>query len=306
MLIRQEVITAKVEGTYGVDATPAATDAIKVENLNWSHESPSMINRNALKATLGTDQQVYGGTLGRISFDVELKGSGTAGTAPEWGVLMKGCACSETIVAVTSVTYAPRSTSIDSITIYYYQDGTLRKFLGARGEVSINAVARDKAMLHFEFVGHMAAPADVALVSGTFDTTVPPAILSGGFDIGGYSAVIRALTLNSGNILATPDDFNASDGFGEVRVVGRDVNGTFDPEAVLVATEPFESDWRAGTTFALTTGVIGSAGNQYQIAAPVVAYRNLGPSDRAGVRTYDIGFGAAESSGDDEWSLALT
>ncbi|MCK7495178.1 MAG: hypothetical protein MZW92_31855 [Comamonadaceae bacterium] len=43
----------------------------------------------------------------QLTFDVEIKGSGAAGTAPELGVLLKGCGFGETVVAVTSVTYAP-------------------------------------------------------------------------------------------------------------------------------------------------------------------------------------------------------
>ena len=42
-----------------------------------------------------------------VTFEVEMAGSGTAGTAPAFGPLLKACGNSETIVTDTSVTYAP-------------------------------------------------------------------------------------------------------------------------------------------------------------------------------------------------------
>jgi hypothetical protein len=40
---------------------------------------------------------------------------------------------SETIVAVTSVTYAPASNSTDSLTMYFELDGQRHALIGARG-----------------------------------------------------------------------------------------------------------------------------------------------------------------------------
>jgi len=107
-LVRKRVITAKVESTYNTDPTPAATDAILVEDLNWSLEGLRMIERPAIRSSLGELQQVYGGSLMSVTFNAEVKNSGSAGTPPELGVLYLGCAMSETIVASTSVTYATR------------------------------------------------------------------------------------------------------------------------------------------------------------------------------------------------------
>ena len=72
-----------------------------------------------------------------------------------------------------------------------------------------------------------------------------------------YGQIISALAFDMSNQLAMPPSVNGTDGIGEIRIVGRDVNGSLDPEAVLKATEDFEADFTAGNALALTTGVVG-------------------------------------------------
>lgn len=310
MLIKREVLLAKIESTYNTDPTPvASTDAMLVENPSWSNEGLRMSERPAVRPSLAPLQHVFGDMLRTVSFDVELKGSGTAGTAPELGVLLRGCALSETIVASTSVTYAPVSdtSTHESLTLYYYQDGTLIKITGARGNVSFSCEAGLPAKASFTFTGHTSTPTDVSLPSPTFDSTTPPPFKGATFTIDSYAAVIAAFTFDMSNQVVMPADVSGADGFGEIRIAGRDVAGTIDPEHVLVATEAFEANMRAGTNMALATGVIGgTAGNKYAISMPAVYYRDLSPADRESIRTLDAPFGAAESTTDDEVSIAFT
>lgn len=308
MLTRRELILLKVESTYNTDPTPTpAADAILVGNPSWSHEGATMISRNLIKTTLATDKQLYGGSLMAISFDVEVKGSGSAGTAPDLGQALRACGMGETIVASTSVTYAPVSTSIESATIYYYQDGQRKILTGARGNVSFNMSARGILVASFTFTGHIGTRADVPLASGTFDATEPVPIKGLSFTSFGYAAKISTFEFSLNNTLTLGADISASDGYGEIRIGGRDVAGSIDPEDELVATEDFIADWSGGNTGALDTGAIGAtAGNITRIQMPAIAYREISSADRDQVRTLQIGFGAGESSSDDEVSIAFT
>lgn len=308
MLVNREVITAKVETTYNTDAVPTgADDAVLVESPSWSNEGAKMIERANVKATLGKDQSIFAGSLKSVSFEMEIKGSGTAGSVPEMAALLRGCGLGETIVASTSVTYAPVSTGHESITIYYYSDGLLHKLTGCRGNASINLEAGGAGKVSFSFTGHNAGVTDTALVSPTYDTTVPAPVINTPFSIGGYSSVINSLSADLANGLSTPTDISSSDGFGEVIITSRDVAGSFDPEQVLKATKDYINEWEAGTLMALSCGVVGSAaGNRYQVTMPAVYYREVGPGDRDGLRTFEVSYGAAESSGDDELSLIFT
>jgi hypothetical protein len=127
------------------------------------------------------------------------------------------------------------------------------------------------------------------------------------FTIGGFSAVINALSFDMSNTVAQVPDMGASDGYGQIRITKRDVNGSYDPEADLIAADNPEADLRTGAILALTTGVVGGTlGNRYQLDMPQVSYRDYSPGDREGVRTYEIPFGASEVSADDEVVLVFT
>ncbi len=308
MLVNREVILAKVESTYNTDAAPATSaDEVLVENLNWAPEGARMNERAPVRSSIGKLKQLYGGALVTFTFDTEIKGSGAAGTAPEIGPLFEGCAMGETVSAGVSVAYSPVSTSMDSLTMWYYQDGTLIKMTGGRGNYTANLEAGVQGKISWTFTGHLTTYTDVSMASPSYLSTVPVPCISVPFAIGGYSAVISALTFDMSNQIATPPDISASDGYSEVRIIGRDVQGSFDPEGVLVATNDYHADWVGGVEKALTTGAIGSAaGNIYQVDMPVVAYRNMSPADRDGVRTYEMPFGATESSGDDEITFLFT
>jgi len=307
MLINREVILAKIESTYNTDSSPGAGDGILIEAPSWTHENASMVERAVVKGTLGKHQSIYAGNMKGVSFDVEIKGSGAAGTAPEVGPLLRACSLGETIVGSTSVTYATVSDSQESITLYYYSDGLLHKITGAMGNASFDMSSNGIGKINFTFLGHDAGHSDASLVSGSYDATVPPPIINVPFSIGGYSAAIAALSMDLGNSVTAPPDMSSSDGFGDVIINARDVSGSFDPAQVLIAQKDFIGEWKAGTTGSLTTGVIGSsAGNRYALTCPAAYYREVSPGDREGLRTYEIGFAAAEVSGDDEFSLVFT
>lgn len=308
LLVKKNVVLAKTETTYNTDASPtAASDAVKVENLSHGPANQKMVEQASVKNTLGKEKQLYGGALWQVSFDVLLKGSGTIDVAPEYGPCLRACGLGETIVATTSVTYAPVSTGFESVTLYIYEDGKLYKVTGCVGNVTFAGEAGSAGKLSFTFTGHKAGISDTALAAPALDATEAPVIKSAGFSVDSYSAVIAALNFDLGNQVSTPADISASDGFGKVQIVDRDINGSINPEDVLLATRDFISDWESGKEMALSTGVIGTtAGNRFKISMPAVSYRDASLGDRDGIRTMELPFGAHEVSGDDAISIVFT
>ena len=308
-LTRRNVLLAKDESTYNTDPTPsAANDAVLVENLAWGPVNQRMIAREHGRTSLAPVQQIYGGTLWQITFDIRLKGSGTAGTAPEFGPLLKACGMSETIVASTSVTYEPASSSIGSCTIYVYEDGKLYPVTGCRGTFTFEAAAGDAAKLSFTMTGHLGTHSDAALPAPTLDATDPVAFLGASTSILGYSSpVFEMLSFDMQNNVIMPSSANATDGYGEILIEKRNVVGSINPEDVAKATKDWIGEWKAGTSGPLQTGVIGStAGNRWQVSFPDAYYIDVLPGDREGIRTVDLNFKANEPSGDDEVSIVLT
>lgn len=308
LLKRRQLLTAKIESTYNTDPTPVPADnAILVEELTWSNEGLKMIERPAVRPSLGALQQIYGGRLVALAFGVEVKGSGTNDVPPEIGVLLRACGLGETIAGATSVTYEPVSTALESITCYVYEDGKQIKVTGVRGNVAFTLEAGNKVMANFTLTGHVAAQTDVALPAPTFDSTVPVAYIGGAFVIDGFSGVISALSFDLSNNLAMPASVNGTDGFDEISIVSRDINGSIDPLDELVATEDYIGNFTSGKLMALATGAIGAdAGNIINITMPAVYYREAAPSDRDGIAALAMPFGATESTTDDEVSIVFT
>lgn len=308
MLVHREVLLAKVETTYNTDSVPVeATDSVLIENVSMKPANVRMIERPAVRASLAPLKQIYAGRLVELTFDVELKGSGTAGTAPELGALFRGCGLGEAIDPGVSVTYEPVSTDFESLTFYYFQDGIRTIITGAVGNMNAVCKAGETGKFNFTFTGHILVPTDTAMASPTYDSTVPVGILGVSFTVGGYAAKIDSFNFDLSNEVSTPPSISASDGYGEIRLARRDVNGTLDPESELVATKDYLNEWVTGVDAAIASGTIGAtAGNIVNISMPAVHFREVADGDRENIRTQDISFGASESAGDDEISIVFT
>lgn len=310
--IREQALYAKLESTFGTFNTPVSTDALQVMNLKPNPaENLRWITREVIRASLGEDQGLYGGALMGFDFDVELKGSGTAGTAPRFGPLLQACGLQETIVGGTSVTYRPFSTiaSHKGVSIGYKAGGVYRTAKGCRGNVSMTLAAGMPGKLSFKMVGHINTEADAAAPAlSSLEATRPPPFLSAGFTIGAFSCPIAELSLDLGNTVAISPDPNSSDGYGEVRVTARKLAGKVNPEAKLIATKDYVGIFRTNTTQTINTGTIGgTAGNRWALQIGTAYFMNVPFGDRDALLTHEIEFGAAEtSSGDDEFTLTLT
>lgn len=307
MLIKREVICLKIEAVKGQEQVPdASNDAILVSNIGFSNEGVRMVDRDNIKATLSKDQPIYAGSLKKITFDAEIKGSGTAGTPPEIGQALRACGFAERIVANTSVSYLPGSVDLDACTIYYYQDGSLRKMIGAQGTGSISAEAGSIGKVSFEFTGHDAGYADEAMVTPSYDSTVPVPLIGAQFKLGAFNAIVNALSIEFGNTLVMPGDISSADGYGPIFISDRAPTGSIDPLADLPSVKNFEQEWKDGLVTVLDTGVIGkTAGNKYQVKANV-AYTEIAQGDRDGIRSHDLSFNCVGVNGDDEIEMIFT
>lgn len=308
-----DVILVKTEVSYNTDPTPTAgSNAVLVQNLGFQTEGLRMNERPAVRANIGQLQNIFGGQLARVTFEVEVKGSGTAGTAPEVGPLLEACGMGETVVASTSVTYKPISSSHDSVTIYWYEGGRkLHKLTGARGTMSVRCEAGGLAVLVFEFVGHYTDPTDQSQPAPTYNSTTPKAALNMAISLGGVTAAIaRSWEVSLNNTIVMPPSLAAADGYGEVQISQRDVAGSLVIDAELDSVIDVDDQLSAGTGITFQSGTLGStAGNRFALnsSSNGLYFRDKGFGDADGIRIRTMTFGIKESaSGNDEISLVFT
>jgi hypothetical protein len=304
---RNRVLLAKEESIYNTDSTPVvATNAIEASNVKLNI-TPELLTRDNVRSNISPVAPVIGKRMYDLTFTVELKGSGTKGTASRIGDLFEACAFAETASAGSSVIYLPTSTGKKSCTIYLYDNDTssavLHKLTGCIGDITaIRAPAGQYASIDFAFKGNYVADADVALPSApTYESTVPPVVESSTYTFGGVATlIVQELTLSMGNVIGERDDINSPNGVKAFEITAREPKGTMNPEAVSVATMPITANMVASTQNALSV-VIGSvAGNKCTITAPKCVIESVSDGEREGFLTRDVPFRLGQNAGNDE------
>jgi len=306
-----DVLLFRTESVYGTDPTPAAaTHAILVRDVQLRSEGLRMNDRAAVRGSTGQLQKVYGGQLKRITFECEVKGSGTAGTAPEIGPLLKACAMDETVVASTSVTYQPVSTGHESGTIYWFEGGRKRHILrGCRGTWVFVADAGGIPLLRFEFVGHYDETTDQSQPSPTYNSQVPRAVIGTAIAFNAVSVIARAWQFSLNNVIAMPPSVAAADGYGDVIITSRDVTGEIVIESELDSVIDVDGLLSAGTRFAFDSGIVGATGgNRVRLTTPSGSTycTDTEPQEADGLRLRRIPIAVDDSTSDQEVSLIFT
>ena len=306
LLLHKTQLAAKVEAAEGTAENPGAGDALLVINPSFSPQV-QMHERKIVTSDLSPYKSLSGRRSASLSFEVELKGEGSAGVAPEWGELMRACGFDEDIVASTSVTYTPASSGVPSITLSLYMDGLLTKLWGARGSVKLSLSAGEPGRLNFQFTAADFSVTDAAMLSGvSYDATEPESFLAANFSIDSYSAVVERVDFDIANTLQLRSDVNKQSGYVSTLLTGRRPVGSLDPELPLVADYDVFTKWRDGNEGALSLTLGATAGNIATITAPKCRYTKLGLAERGRARTRGADFELNRNNGDDELSIELT
>ena len=309
---RSKFLIAKIETTYGTDPTPVAgTNAIQVTSLeltpiesdNVQPASYQGFIGNSTRGTLVANKRVS------VTFDVELGGSGAAGTAPAFGPLLQAAGMSEVIVSSTSVTYAGVSSSFSSATLYCFYDGTRHKITGARGTVTFNMTAGQFPTASFQFIGIYNVP-DGTAVSGTFtvanqaaalevnDTNVTTCTFHGV-----SSARLESIDLAMNNELLYKETASNQ----EVHITDRKPGGTAVIEAPVIGTTDYFAKAAASATAATTIVLGATSGNIVTLGIPQTDITGISYGDTNGIIALSMPYLALPTTaGNNAVSLAFT
>lgn len=310
-LTRKKFLLAKIESTYGTDPSPVAgTNAIQVTNLevtpiesdNVQAASYQGFIGNSTRGTLVANKRVS------VTFEVELGGSGTAGTAPAFGPLLQAAGMSEVVVSSTSVTYAGVSSSFSSATLYCFYDGTRHKITGARGTVTFNMTAGQFPTASFQFIGIYNVPDGTAASTFTVanqaaalevnDTNVTTCTFHGV-----TSTRLESIDLALNNALTYKETASSQ----EVLITDRAAGGTAVIEAPVIGTTDFFAKAVASATGASTIVIGATGGNIVTLNAPQTDITGCSYGDTNGVISLSMPYLALPTTaGDNEVSLVFT
>lgn len=285
LLFRNVAVLAKIETTYGTDATPTgAANAVLVSEVSVKPMEMKTVDRALIRPFLGNSEQLPTEIYNGCEFSVELAGSGAAGTAPSIGPLLRACGFSETTAAGVSVAYAPVSSGFESLTMYLNLDGVLHKSLGARGTVSFSLKNNERPMAKFVFTGLFVPIADAALPAVTLTSWKKPLPCNRSntptFTLHGYAAGLDDFQIDMANDV----QYRSLIGGQEyVRIVDRKPKGSVVMEAVKVADKDWWTSIKSATTGAVAMVHGLTAGNIVEVAAPNVQIHTPTYSDQNGI-----------------------
>ena len=308
LLSRKRLILVKTEATYGTDSVPTGTDALLVRNLDITPISGDVVSRDLIRPYLGNFDQLIAQNSVAINFEVELAGSGTAGTAPKYDAILKACGLAATIVASTSVTYAPVSASFSSATIYFNVDGVLHKLTGCRGSMNMSCAVGAIPTLAFNLTGVYNSPTDTAAPAATYSAQATPLVFREGntsaFSFFSYSGILQSVDFNLSNDLVYRELVG---GTTETLITDRKPAGTVMIEAPTIATKDFFTTALASSTGNLTFLHGTTAGNRVTFLASQVDVINPTYQDQDSIMMLSVPYVAIPTTaGNNEFSLAFT
>lgn len=314
-LIKNTIVTAKVETTPGTDAAPSgAANAVLVSDVSATPLDAQAIDRNLIRGYFGGSEQLVGPANVKLSYSVELAGSGTAATPPAWGQLLLGCAVAEGVLTTPPrVEYTPVSTGLKTLTQYYYDDGVLHKLLSSMGNCTLSAKVGERAMLRFEWTGLDGGITATPNVSGSFTAWKKPvamtkanviditlgATYAAGALTGGTGYNSTGLELNFGNVV----NFSAMLSTETVDVSDRQSTATVEMELDAAQEVALMAKVKANETQSLGFTIGTAAGNKAIVFMPAVQFTNPRKSELNGKRLIGFDLRCMPVNGNDEWRI---
>lgn len=307
MFWKTKTLLAKIETTYGTDSGPtAAANAILASNVSLNPMEGQDVPRNIERANFGAQEQIPVGLFSTLTF-VELQASGTLGTAPGWGPLMRMCSVAQVVTSLTKVEYTPITDGQESGSIYMAIDTNRHVLLGSRGSFVITLNAQGIPVMRFTMTGLFAVPTTVAKVNPVLTAFLGPLVATKAntptFTIGAVPMILRSFEFNRG--ADVQGRFLIGD--ESIRIVNAEESLKATVEAPALATyNPFTiAQNRTLQAIALVHGTVAGLRVKLDFAT-AQQKRPAGLENAQDVLEYPLDFvplpGAA---GNDQWKITL-
>lgn len=283
---RIQVLLAKVETTEGTDATPAATDAVRlVEPGTVTYGAEEMNDRPDLHNQLLDEEGPIepSAKYTEIAGKLHIRGgtgAWTSTTFPEPHAIIQGAGFAAAF-AGGIWSYDTATTSLKSLTLKAWS-GTdtgvhvLSTSLGARlSRLAMTWEAGKIGIMDFTARGIYVAPSDTSVIAPTypFPTISGPRFVGSGgsWALGALTnAVLRSASVTIENTLVPRRNANAPDALAGYTVTQRKMTFSAKFEAARIADYDAFTNWVNAVYAALgvdAPGSGGSAGNKWHVDA---------------------------------------
>ncbi|KAK3608774.1 hypothetical protein CHS0354_006815 [Potamilus streckersoni] len=284
-----KVITAGIETAYG---TPSA---VSLPVLASDIKLTPSVNETAVRSVLyphyGAKPSVTVGEHASCEFSVEIAGSGTPGTPPAWGVLLRACGFAEIITAGVMTEYKPVSYSPESVTLRINMDDIRCEIPGARGTVSFEYAAKAFPVFKFKFTGKYVPVTELPAPAADYSAYRIPVAAgekgnTSGLSFFGLSGlVVSKLSADAGISVVNHQTLTTQD----ILMTGREMKGSISMDFPRLSVKNFYSVLSSGETGALSFLHGKDAGNIIGFSAPKVQLTSAETGESDNIIQLDAG-----------------
>lgn len=292
----------------GITTPEAATDAILTREITVTPLSGNDIERTFVRPYYGNSPRAAGEKHVEVQVEVELNTSGTAGTVPPWGKMLRCCGFSEVIdntVDSESVTYAPVSENEDSGVFFAHVDGNLHKGRGVHGTAAFTVNAENMPVIRFTLRGLISPVTQEQLPSVTLSQWLP-ALAVNTLNTEPLAFMGATVPFNQFSLDMSGEVVHRKlVGSNDIQITGRAPSGQLTIEDPGVGTvNYFETSQNAGTgPLTLTHGK--TAGNIIVIDMTKVGIEAPTYSDQDGTQMLSISYRPEPVEGNDEVTITV-
>lgn len=304
--MRNAVVLAKIEGTYGTDPLPVVgTDAVLPRMVTLNPLESNNVDRNLVRGYMGNMGQIPVGTRISCQIEIEAAGAGAAGTVPAYDELLRACGLSSTNSAGVHQLYQPITTAFESCYCIIYEDGVLHRLAGCRGSASLRFVTGEIPVIVFSLIGKYvaataASPSALTLTAWRVPEPVNDTNTTN-ISLHSVSYPFRSFELDLANQVV----FQELVGSESVEITDRKPSA----RVVLDVTAAQQVTLQASVA-AITTGALehihgSAAGRIFEIDAPVVQLLNPRYEDYNGQMLLGLDLSLIPSAGNDEYTIRV-
>jgi hypothetical protein len=312
----RNLLLAKIQPTPGVNASPAAgSDAVLLYGNNPKFDYQHLTATREVNAGYfrGAERLVWG-RRADIQFQVELQGSGTAGTAPAWGKMLKGCAFAETLTAGL-VEYTLVTDGAQQLSMLTQEDGLFKPCTDMMGDCSGELVVGSIPVIDYKFRGLVLPPTSGSNLTGDTTVFIPPRAVSpadtAALRIGATYAAgaftsgdlynFRSLKWSLGNDIQIPDLASSE----QTGFYGRNPKIEFTIDCTSAQEKAFLDDAYAGTRRSLGALHGTVAGKICGLFAPAFSITDVKPAYEGSIRYVQISADLTPTSANNEFRIFL-
>lgn len=246
-------VWAKKEAVYGQDAAPTgAANGVLTRNFSMKPLEMDRADRGLDQLIYGAQSTAPGNKRMTSTYEVEIAGSGAAGTAPRWMELLEACGMVAPVVTAATDArqqFAAPGSAVSSLTQYSYWQDQLRKMVGAVGTFSMDFTTGAYPFFGFDWTGLLAPVPFVKADPGVTDLSdfVRPDevnVDNTSFTLDGFPVPMKSLKLDAGVTIAVRNLVNKR----YVRRGNHAMTGSVVIEAQDIATKDYLSTLSDGST----------------------------------------------------------